>query len=575
MSHTSTLDASSSENDVEPLRAHDAEGEHGSPLGRFLELIRPDRRDILAIVVFSLVIGLLGLATPIAVEALVNSVAFGGLLPPVIVLATMLFGCLALANCMVGLQSYLAELIQRRLFLRTVADLAVRLPRARLETFDHEHGTDLVNRFFDVVTLQKVTSSIVLDGIAIALSTIIGMVVLAFYHPLLLGFNVILLLSLAFLILVLGRHAVTTSIRESRAKYAVASWLEELARHSLTFHMQSGRQLALTRADSLATEYLAARTAHFRILFRQIAFALLLQVLASSAILGLGGWLVIVGQMTLGQLVAAELIIGVIVGSVGKLGKHFDNYYDLMAAVVKLGHLFDLPTEAARGRLRSDSQRGMTVRFEKLGFGFQGHPLLLDNLTYDLASGDLVAFLGTAGSGKSTLLELLLDLRQPIGGRIELDGIDLRDWDLEALRSQVFAIRRPELIAASIEENVGLESATPDAVHRALADVGLRAELQALPHGVHTLLSADGAPLSSTQRLRLMVARALAAQPRLLLIDDVLDYLDGPARDRVFEELRKRQANVTVIVFTRLTAVARQCSRTIVLGDERTEPTPS
>lgn len=553
------------------VQAHSTDRGHLPPLSRFFALIRPDRRDVGSIVIFSIVIGLLGLGTPIAVEALVNNVAFGGLVQPVIVLATMLFGCLMLANCMVGLQTYLAELIQRRLFFRTVADLAVRLPRVRFDAFDGEHGPELVNRFFDVVTLQKVTAAIVLDGIAIVLATVIGMVVLALYHPLLLGFGVLLLLSVVFLVFILGRHAVTTSIRESRAKYAVAGWLEELARHPLLFHIQRGRRLALSRADDLATTYLGTRSAHFQVLLRQIVFVLLLQVLANSVLLGLGGWLVIAGQLTLGQLVAAELIVGALVASLAKLGKHFEGYYDLMAAIDKLGHLFDLPMEANRGKLGSDSQQGMTVRLEKMGFGFDGREPLFGDFSCEVVAGEQLALFGTAGTGKSTLVELLLALRQPTAGRIELDGIDLRDWDLEVLRNQVLAIQGPEIFAGSVEDNVGLGEASAAEVHRALSEVGLLTELQALPAGVHTQLSTDGAPLSSTQRLRLMVARALAARPRLLLIDDVLDSLDEALRNQTLAVLRNRQSNMTVIVFTRRTSVAGQCPRTIMLHNERSD----
>jgi putative ABC transport system ATP-binding protein len=545
--------------------AQHAEGEHRSPLSRFFLLIRPDRRDLTAIVIFSLVIGLLGLATPIAVEALVNSVAFGGLVQPVVVLAAMLFGCLALANFLVGLQTYLAELIQRRLLVRTLADLAVRVPRVRWEAFDHAHGPELINRFFDVVTLQKVTAAIVLDGIAIGLSTIIGMVVLAFYHPLLLGFDLLLLVSLAILVFLLGRQAVTTSIRESRAKYAVAGWLEALAQHGLAFHLKHGRRLAVARADALAHDYLRARSDHFRVLFRQTVFALVLQVLASSALLGLGGWLVIAGQLTLGQLVAAELIIGVIVGSFAKLGKHFEGFYDLMASVDKLGHLFDLPTEAASGKLASDSRQGMSVRLEKLGFEYDGRAPLFAEFDEDIAPGEQIAVLGAAATGKSTLAELLVGLRRPTSGRIELDGIDLRDWDLEALRGQVFVVRRAELIAGSVEENVVFAGDSPAAGHRALVDVGLLEELQELPDGIQTRLTVGGAPLSSTQRLRLMLARALAARPRLLVIDDVLDVLDETARERAFAEFRLRRNELTVVVLTKSTAVAGQCSRAIAV----------
>ena len=319
--------------------------EHVSPLARLLGIIRPEKHDIWVILVFSLVVGVLALASPIAVEALVNTVAFGQYLQPVIVLAIILFTFLAFAAAIRGLIVYVVEIIQRRLFVRVVEDLAYRLPRVQQQAFDREYGPELVNRFFDVVTVQKVVATLLLDGIAIVLQTAIGMAVLAFYHPFLLGFNLVLLFSIGFVVFGLGQGAVTTAVKESVSKYAVGAWLQELTRSPTAFKLHGGSQFALDRADQLAIDWLIARRDHFRILMRQILFALGLQAVAATALLGLGGWLVIQGELTLGQLVAAELIVMVIVGSFAKIGKHLESFYDLLASVNKLGHLFDLPTE--------------------------------------------------------------------------------------------------------------------------------------------------------------------------------------------------------------------------------------
>ncbi len=318
-------------------RSDTADHEHPSPLGRLFGLIRPERSDIGAVIVFSIVVGILALASPIAVEALVNTVAFGRYLQPVIILALMLLTFLGFAAAIRALNTYVVEIIQRRLFVRVVEDLAYRLPRVEQAALDGQYGPELTNRFFDVVTVQKVTAALLLDGIAIVLQTVIGMAVLAFYHPFLLGFDFALLVSIAFAIFVLGRGAVKTAVKESKVKYAVAAWMEELTRNPTAFKMHGGMNLALERADKLAVDYLDARKKHFRIVLRQIVFALVLQAVAATALLGLGGWLVIMGELTLGQLVAAELIVMMIVGSFAKLGKHMESFYDLLASVDKLG----------------------------------------------------------------------------------------------------------------------------------------------------------------------------------------------------------------------------------------------
>nr|MCH9655030.1 ABC transporter ATP-binding protein [Planctomycetota bacterium] len=240
------------------------------PLNRVLALFKPESSDIWIVTIYALVTGLLALATPLAVETLVNTVAFGRLLQPVIILAIMLLAFLSFSAILLGLQTYVVEIIQRRLFARVAADLSYRLPRVVPSAIEGKSGRELVNRFFDVVTAQKAMSALMLDGISLVLTTLIGMTVLAFYHPWLLGFDVVLLALIAFVIFVLGRGAVKTSIKESQAKYKVAAWLEDLIGCPTAFRYRGATEFALDHADHLTYEYLSARKKHFRIVMRQI-----------------------------------------------------------------------------------------------------------------------------------------------------------------------------------------------------------------------------------------------------------------------------------------------------------------
>ncbi len=548
--------------------------EHLGPLTRLIRMLRPEWTDIRSIILFAFTIGLLALATPITVEALVNTIAFGGLLQPVIVIASILFACLGFANILVALQTWLVELIQRRLFVRVVADLAHRLSRVQLAAFDGHHGPEMVNRFFDVITVQKVAASLLLDGTAIVLSTGIGMMVLAFYHPLLLGFDIVLVSTFAVLVFVLGRGAVPTAIAESRAKYAVAGWLEEMARHHLAFRVQAGHRFALERADSLATQYLKARQEHFRVLMRQIIFLLFLQTLSSVSLLGLGGWLVINGQLTLGQLVAAELIIAVVVGSLAKAGKHFEGYYDLMAAVDKLGHLMDLPLERRDGEHLPAVNEGVRIDLRKLSFHHENTGReIIRNLNWKIKPGECVAIYGPGGAGKSTLVDLLIGLREPTHGQIDFDGIDLRQWRLDQLRSLVAVVRGNEAFAGSIEDNIrlGRDDLTLHDIRRAIADVGLTEDIGQLPDGLRTPLVTGGLPLSDSQVQQLMLARAIVGQPRLLVLDETLDTLDPTVRDHVLACVLDESRPWTVIIVTSRLTLAAQCPRQIELlaGESR------
>lgn len=525
---------------------------HKTPLARLLGLAIQERHDIWVLIIFSLVVGVLALASPIAVEALVNTVAFGRYVQPVVVLALMLFTFLAFAAAIRGLIAYMVEILQRRLFVRAVEDLAYRLPRVKQANWDRVHGPELTNRFFDIVTVQKAVASLLLDGIAIVLQTFIGMLVLAFYHPFLLGFDLVLLLCIGLVVFGLGRGAVTTAIQESRAKYAVAAWLQDLTRNPTAFKLHGGDKLALDRADHLAIGWLDARRVHFRVVMRQILFALGLQALAATALLGLGGWLVIRGELALGQLVAAELIVMMIVGSFAKIGKHLESIYDLLASMDKLGHLFDLPTEPQDKLFHLSDTQPAAVTARGVCFAYPDGGQVLSDIELQLASGAKVAIAGPAGAGKSTLLELLAGMRFPTEGHVELDGLDLREIRPDSLREHLALSRGIEVFPGSIDENVHLNRRQVSSrdVREALDAVGLLDEVTRLPEGLRTELQVGGAPLTHSQSMRLMLARAIAGRPRLLLIDGTLDSLPVPALTRTVQRLVRADAPWTLCVAT-------------------------
>lgn len=554
---------------VLPATGATAHRHHGASVGparRLWQIVRPDRPDLWSIVVFGIVVGTFSLATPIAVQQLVNSVALGGLLQPVVVLALLLLVGLAFAAGLTAIQAFVAEIVQRRIFVRVVADLARRIPRVRVHAFDGRHGPEVVNRFFDVLTVQKVGTTLLLDGVGLTLQTLMGLLLLSFYHPLMLGFSVLLLAGIAFVVVVLGRGAVPTAVAESQSKYAVEAWFEEVARRLPEFKTEGAGRLAVERADALAREYLRARSAHYRIVFRQLAGALGLQVVASSAILGLGGGLVIAGQLTLGQLVASELVVTAIVASFAKLGKHLESYYDLMAAVDKLGILFDLPLERDEGALVETSTEAAAVSLRGVRFSY-GDRTVLDQFDLDVAPGERVVLIGPSGAGKSTLFDLILGLRTPASGYVTVDDADLRHLRLDSLRERIVRVRGPEVVEGSIEDNVrmGRRWISTKTVREALARVGLLEAARSLPDGLETKLTADGSPLSRSESLRLTLARAIAGRPSLLLLEDALHGLDEECRSAVEAALFGPEATWTLLAADSGSDLNARCDRVVEL----------
>ena len=580
LGHGSGAHAGAHAADAHAGHAH-GNGHHVPPFRRLMGLMKPDRGDIWIVVLFAVGVGLLTLTTPVVAMAVVNTVALGTLVQQLIVLCAALFCALALAGALTFFQGVVVEYMQRRLFARVAADLGYRLPRVDLSAFDRQHGPELVNRFFDVLTVQKAAATLLLDGVTIALQVLIGLLLLGFYHVYLLGFDLILIASLAFLFAVLGRGAVRTAVRESIAKYAVAGWIEEMARHPIAFKMAGGPQLALERTDALMRQYLLARHAHFRILMRQIAFALVLQAVTSVALLAVGGWLVISQQLLLGELVAAQIVVTLVVATFTKLGKQLEAYYDILAATDKLGHLIDLPLERGGGARHEALSDGASVVAHDLSFVYDGgHRNALEHLSFAIKPGERVALMGPNGAGKSTLVDVLYGLREPSGGWVELDGMDLRAMRLDTVREHVALVDRIEVIEGTVMENVrlGRDNVTAGDVREALRRVGLWRTIQEFPDGMNTMLWPGGNPLSLGQANRLMLARAIVGHPRLLILDETLDHMDADIRETVIPAIMSREAHWTLVIVTHSEEVGALCDRVIRLdrpAPQAVAPLPS
>ena len=535
-------------------------------LKRLRAFLMMERSALMAIFIYSIVIGLLTLIAPLTVQAMVNTIAFGVMLQPLIVLSLVLLVALSFAGVLRVVEYVVVEYIQRRFFVRLVTDLSQRLPRLNVYAHEKKYPPELLNRFFDVITIQKAISKLVLDSLEVILQVTLGMLLLAFYHPYLLAFDIILLLGIWGVLFVLGRGALGTSIEESNAKYASAAWLEEIVRRPLGFKSSSAMHVATQNGERVAMKYIDARATHFRIVLRQIMAATALQALASATLLMLGGWLVLKGQITLGQLVAAELIVTSIAASLSKLGKHLETYYDIVAALHKVGKLIDLPLEQDAGQRLQYSSVPHVLEFEGVTV-LNGSCAAMD-VELTLHPGEIVGLTGENRAALSLLLEAVYGWRELKKGVIRIDGVDIKHLALQHLRDQVELVHNGNIFMGTIDDNLrlGHQEISPDAVRHVLRRVGLNDELRALEDGLESELLVNGAPLTSDQLYRLTVARAVLSRPRLLLIDGLLDKIEPEHLAPVLATLFDSEHNWTVLVVSDVPAVLECCKRVLQLG---------
>ncbi len=529
-----------------------------SPLARLRYLIDLEQEDIKTLVAYGVGIGLMSLATPVAVQALVNTISFGALFQPLVVLTLILLVLVGFSNLLAALQFYVVDILQRRLFVRLLGQSASNLQNVAYPVHDKQHLPELTNRFLDVVTLQKTASVLLLETLGYFLQTVIGMILLAFYHPLLLAFDLFLIAAIAFILFVLGKGGTATAIQQSKAKYAALAWLEAIAASPVLG--KSNQDFLTAQTDRIAYEYLETSAQHFRVLARQNAGALLLHTLANTLLLGMGGWMVIERQLSLGQLIAAELVVNAMIYGLTRLGKTLDNFYELLASTDKLNYLLELPQEAADGNNPVVNEHPFRVEVSNVSLPQNPDHDRILGINLQLARGESLVV--TDGADKGSLFDALYGLRIPVTGYICLDGQDLRDLHLGKLRDSIALVRTPEILELTVLDNIRLgRKMDLEAVRKALAKVSLLNDIVALPDGLNTPLCVNGKPLTYEQCLRLTLARAIAAKPKLLLLDHVIDRIDSRFVNDIVENLTAVDAPWTLLLTSRNPYVIARCSR--------------
>lgn len=534
-------------------------------------LIRIESNDVWIVVIYGIGIGILSLVVPVATSSLVNIVAFGVLLQPVIILTLLVVFFLGFAGAMQTIQIYVVEILQRRVFVRIATEFAIRFPRIRQDALDKHHNPELVNRFFDTMTIQKSIHSLLVDGLAVVLTTVIGFVLISFYHPIFIVFSLFVLFFGAYLVIYqLGRPASENYIKISKEKYKVAAWLEEISRHSALFHSTFGSHFAVERADSLIRDYLYARKKYFSIFIKQIVGLVGIQALASAIVLGIGGYLVIHRQLTIGQLVAAELVIAKVLSDISKFGKQLDSFYSLIAAVDKINSVFHLPTLTAKTVPFEVPKGAIQVQLSGIDYSLANGHKIFTQFNLKVQAGKAIGVTANTPYDAHILLDLISGLREPNSGIVEYNHQNIHEVSKEQIQSFAVLVRGNEIFEGTILENirVGREEISLITIRDFLDSLGLWKVIQSLPNGIHTQLLTFGHPFDNVQSTILALTRALIGNPKLVLIDGVLDQLPPPMLTSCLKLLLQKNREWTVFIVSKSPAVLGQMDQILRLEDD-------
>ena len=513
----------------------------------FFRILAPERSFYWLALVYGLGISLLSLATPISVQMLINTVANIGLVTPLVVLALTLFVLLLVAGALNALRIHVMDVYGRHFYARMVSEISMRSIYARDPNFDDRGDSALFNRYFDIIIVMKQLPNLLVGGFTIVLQMVVGFLLVSSYHPLLMAFNAGTALLIWLVWTIWGRRAIASSVELSHRKHAAAAWLESLGHANGFYKTEQHIDEALTRTDAFTRHYMDQHRLHFRHHFSQTLSFLFIYALASAALLGLGGWLVIVGELSLGQLVAAELVLSAVFVGVSQLGTYMMYFYDVCGAVDELSLFFEvdqeLPSEAHK-RLQGDS----SLQFYRVSASAAGQSIALD---FRVPARARVCAYADSHAAQRLFLSLVRGLENPEAGYITLGGTDLRELKAYEMRREIIVLDRPNAVETTVREYLRL-SADRDAqfdVMQELERVGLAEKVAQLPDGLDTKLAGSGAPLTITETLQLKLAAAMMAQPRLLVLSQAYDAVPEVQLLEAMRVLQQR-CQTTIIYFT-------------------------
>lgn len=523
-----------------------------SPLKRFFNMLKVDRQEILSIYVYALFNGVLTLSLPLGIQAIISLITGGQVSTSWIVLVIFVIVGVALSGVMQIMQLTISENLQQKIFTRSAFEFAYRIPRMKLEAVDKLHIPELVNRFFDTLSVQKGLSKILIDFSSASLQVVFGLILLSLYHPFFILFSLVLVLAVYLIFRLTSPIGLRTSLEESKRKYEVAHWLEELARTMETFKLAGTSSLPLSKTDDAVEEYLISRKAHFKSLLMQYISLVGFKVIIAAGLLLIGGLLVINQQMNIGQFVASEIIIILVLSSVEKLILSMETIYDVLTAIEKIGTVTDIPLERDSGTNSSViTEAGIQVNIKDLTYRFpENNQDTLKNIRLKIEAGEKVCLTGFNGSGKSLLLQIIAGLFQDFSGSLSYNGIPMGNWRIEDLRSMIGEnLSKEDVFKGTLEENISLKkpNITLEQVQRSVAIVGLTSFVEALAEGYNTLLIPAGKNLPKSIRLKIMLARCIVGEPKLILLGDNFNQLNYTDKQSLLNHLLEEKFTVLAI----------------------------
>ncbi|MEM6892605.1 MAG: ATP-binding cassette domain-containing protein [Bacteroidota bacterium] len=540
---------------------------------RLLGLLALDKKDILQIFYYAIFAGLVNLSLPLGIQAIINLIQGAQVSTSWIVLVVLVTLGVAFVGVLQLMQIRIIENVQQKIFTRSSFEFAYRFPKIRMSELRNYYPPELANRFFDTLTVQKSLSKILIDFPAALLQIIFGLLLLSFYHPFFIIYGLLLIVLIYVVFKFTAQKGLETSLDESQNKYKVAHWIQEVARSLVSFKLSGKTSHAIDKNDGLVAQYLDAREGHFRILILQFIQMIGFKVLVTAGLLLIGGLLVLNQEMNIGQFVAAEIIILLVISSVEKLILGLETFYDLLTSLEKLGQVVDKELEPQEGETPFGEQEGFTVELDEVSYNVpERDKKIINKVSLTISPTCTILLQGPSGSGKSTLLRLIAGIIEPDQGKIFVNNVALEGVNLNYYRSHLGqSLTEESPFEGSILDNItfGSKDISQEDVYWALENTGLTQFVKEQPYGLKTILYPEGRQIPYTISKKIVLARSIVRRPKLLILKDPLDQFNEHEAERIMDFITDPRNGWALVIVSENPKWTERCGRIITIENGR------
>lgn len=536
---------------------------------RLMGLLALDKKDILQVFYYAIFAGVVNLSLPLGIQAIINLIQGAQVSTSWIVLVILVTLGVAFAGTLQLMQMRIIENVQQKIFTRSSFEFAYRFPKIKMNELRNYYPPELANRFFDTLTVQKGLSKILIDFPAALLQIVFGLLLLSFYHPFFILYGLLLVLLIYVVFKFTAQRGLDTSLDESKNKYKVAHWIQEIARSLVSFKLSGKTSHAVDKNDTLVADYLDAREGHFRVLVLQFIQMIGFKVLVTAGLLLIGGLLVLNQEMNIGQFVAAEIIIILVISSVEKMILGLETFYDLLTSLEKLGQVVDKELEPQTGEKPFGEDQGFVLELDEVSYNVpERDKKIVDNVSMTITPSCTILLQGSSGSGKSTLLRLIAGILEPDEGKVFVNNVALQGINLNYYRSNLGqSLSEESPFEGTLLNNItfGDSSISRDDVYWALENTGLTEFVKEQPQGLNTIIYPEGRQIPYAVSKKIVLARSIVRKPKLLVLKDPLDQFGEAEAEKIMDFLTDPTNGWALVIVSENPKWTQRCGRIITI----------